>query len=195
MNKQQHDVLEFQEQVIGLAAPRERLIFLGPVNIDPDYSAAEDRKMVEGRIVHLQEELEELTAAVRRGDMAALIDGLVDLQYVIYDFANRLGVDLEPFWDEVHRSNMTKQGGALNAEGKFIKPPTYTPADIAGVLRKVERSCSIRRTTRHIVSEYELKEYNAIHHYIIRPDVEFVKAALQEIMFEEGAASEGGDGE
>lgn len=37
-----------------------------------------------------------------------VIDGLCDQLCVIYGTADECGIDLAPFWDEVHRSNMAK---------------------------------------------------------------------------------------
>lgn len=39
------------------------------------------------------------------------IDGMCDLIYVVLGTAIEFGIDLTPFWDEVHRSNMEKLGG------------------------------------------------------------------------------------
>ncbi len=62
------------------------------------------------------------------------IDGMCDVLYVIFGTAIACGVELTPFFAEVHRSNMTKIGGAIRADGKILKPPTWTPPDIAGIL-------------------------------------------------------------
>jgi predicted HAD superfamily Cof-like phosphohydrolase len=43
-------------------------------------------------------------------------------------------VDLEPFFAEVHRANMAKLGGFRRADGKWMKPPDWTPPDIEGLL-------------------------------------------------------------
>lgn len=67
------------------------------------------------------------------------IDGLCDVDYIVKGSAIVLGVDLEPFADEVHRSNMAKVGGEVRADGKRLKPPGWTPPDIAGVLREQSR--------------------------------------------------------
>lgn len=71
------------------------------------------------------------TPAVR---LVAVIDGLCDLLCVVYGAAAEFGVDLAPFWDEVHRTNMAKAGGPLREDGKRLKPPGWVPPDIAGVL-------------------------------------------------------------
>jgi predicted HAD superfamily Cof-like phosphohydrolase len=80
------------------------------------------------------EEASETVAAIERGDLVAAIDGLCDLLCVTYGTAVEWGIDLAPFWDEVHRTNMAKQGGPVREDGKQLKPPGWRPPDIAGVL-------------------------------------------------------------
>jgi|SRR6267142_3374116 len=81
-----------------------------------------------------------LQAATQAGEtepsLERAIDGLCDLKYVTDGMAEDIGIDLEPFSDEVHRSNMSKVGGTKREDGKLIKPATYSPPDIVGVLAK-----------------------------------------------------------
>jgi len=62
--------------------------------------------------------------------LAEIADGLVDLIYVIFNAANFYGIDLGPIFEEIQHSNMTKVGGYLDKRGKWIKPDTYSPADL-----------------------------------------------------------------
>jgi predicted HAD superfamily Cof-like phosphohydrolase len=62
------------------------------------------------------------------------IDGLCDLLAVVYGTAVQFGVNLAPFWDEVHRTNMAKAGGPKRADGKQLKPEGWQPPDIGGLL-------------------------------------------------------------
>lgn len=57
------------------------------------------------------------------------IDGLADLMYVTIGAAITAGVDLEPHFDEVHRANMTKEGGGTRGDGKILKPEGWLPPD------------------------------------------------------------------
>jgi len=82
----------------------------------------------------IREEAAETVAAIQAGDFVAAIDGLCDLLCVVYGAAVEWGIDLGPFWDEVHRTNMAKQGGPMREDGKRLKPEGWTPPDIAGVL-------------------------------------------------------------
>jgi predicted HAD superfamily Cof-like phosphohydrolase len=38
------------------------------------------------------------------------------------------GIDMDPVFREVHRSNMSKVGGYKREDGKWVKPATYSPA-------------------------------------------------------------------
>jgi predicted HAD superfamily Cof-like phosphohydrolase len=59
---------------------------------------------------------------------------LGDLLYVVYGAGVTCGIDLEQVFEEIHRSNMSKVGGYKNAIGKFVKPSTYSPADLRPIL-------------------------------------------------------------
>ena len=83
----------------------------------------------------LQEEVAEFTSAASRDDFVEMVDALCDILYVAYGAAVCLGVDLEPIFAEVQRSNMTKDGGGLDAGGKVVKGPDFSPPDIEGKLR------------------------------------------------------------
>jgi predicted HAD superfamily Cof-like phosphohydrolase len=45
-------------------------------------------------------------------------------------------VDIEPFFEEVHRSNMAKVGGTRRPDGKWLKPPDWQPPDLTRILRE-----------------------------------------------------------
>lgn len=79
------------------------------------------------RIDLIQEELDEYAEAVNYYSVA---DALCDLLYVVYGAAECHGIDLEPIFEEVHRSNMTKIGGPQREDGKQMKPDTWSPPDI-----------------------------------------------------------------
>lgn len=56
----------------------------------------------------LLEELGEYYVANETGDLVGVADALADLAYVLFGTAVVHGIDLQPIFEEVHRSNMTK---------------------------------------------------------------------------------------
>jgi predicted HAD superfamily Cof-like phosphohydrolase len=69
-------------------------------------------------------------------DLVAFADALADVDYVVEGSRLEFGIDGAPIAAEVHRANMTKVGGPIREDGKRLKPPGWTPPDIAGELRK-----------------------------------------------------------
>lgn len=94
----------------------------------------------------IREEAEEVASAfaaamdsrcrVNGVSMTHVAQELADLVYVTLGAAARLGIDLGPVFDEVHRANLAKAGGPRRADGKLLKPPGWTPPDIQAVLQK-----------------------------------------------------------
>ena len=73
-------------------------------------------------------------------DMVEMIDAMCDILYVTYGAASAMGIDLTPYFAEVHRTNMAKLGPdgkpILRADGKGMKPPGWKPPDLAAILAK-----------------------------------------------------------
>jgi len=111
------------------------------------------------RVDLLQEELDELQAAIEAGDLVGIADALTDLQYVLSGAVLEFGLPFlfDDLFAEVHRSNMSKvwlqsdyesyrlgpgltfqkYGAyymAYNESGKVVKPPSYSPADLTKIL-------------------------------------------------------------
>jgi predicted HAD superfamily Cof-like phosphohydrolase len=82
----------------------------------------------------IQEESAELREALAQQDLPGVAKELADLLYVVYGTAVSCGIDMEPVFREVHRSNMSKVGGHKRADGKWVKPPGYSPAAIHPIL-------------------------------------------------------------
>lgn len=87
----------------------------------------------------IHEEFEELKEAYNNNDIVEVADAIADMLYVTYGFAATFGLDADKLFKEVHRSNMSKvwSDGTVRyreEDGKILKPPTYSPADIKGVL-------------------------------------------------------------
>lgn len=89
------------------------------------------------RVKFLQEELQELRDAHAANDMHGAADALVDLVYVAYGTAIKMG--LGPVWDElwanVQGANMAKVRATSAGQSKrgssldVIKPEGWTPPD------------------------------------------------------------------
>ncbi len=120
MNEAQRQVREFHE-AFELGAPR---------GLD------EGNFPAELRIRLIEEEAAEFAEATRARDLIGTIDALCDLLYVTYGAAVSLGIDIEPFFEEVHRSNMAKRGGSRRADGKWLNPAGWQPPDLQRILRE-----------------------------------------------------------
>jgi predicted HAD superfamily Cof-like phosphohydrolase len=98
------------------------------------------------RIRLIQEEFDEVKEALERQDLNGIAKELADLLYVVYGTAVSYGIDMDPVFREVHRSNLSKVGGYKRGDGKWVKPPTYSPAQIGPILTSQlagrGRSCS-----------------------------------------------------
>ncbi len=135
MHEAQRDIMDFHRVVVGIpdsATPAIRRPWLRASLIAEE--AQETLEAITGRKVHVTIEEDEATDA--GPDLVAAIDGMCDILAVVYGTAAEFGIDLAPFWDEVHRTNMAKAGGPLREDGKRLKPPDWTPPDIAGVLAR-----------------------------------------------------------
>ena len=131
MNKMQAQVLEFQ-RAMGL--PVGHVARLVP----------EDQKAVRHELI--REELEEFLEALETDDMVEQADALIDILYVAFGGLVVMGIDAEPLFDEVHRSNMSKfgeDGKPIIAgpndpdgifEGRVKKGPNYFKPNLKSLL-------------------------------------------------------------
>jgi predicted HAD superfamily Cof-like phosphohydrolase len=87
----------------------------------------------------MREEVLELAEAVEEGRLDHVAHELADVVYLAYGTAAVHGIDLDAVIAEVHRANMSKLGPdgrpARRADGKVLKGDSYTPPDVAAVLR------------------------------------------------------------
>jgi predicted HAD superfamily Cof-like phosphohydrolase len=103
-------------------------IHVAPTPSTPD----EPTQTLRNRLI--QEEFEELQEAMQGNNLSAMAKELADLLYVVYGTAVSLGIDMEPVFKEVHRSNMSKVGGYKRKDGKWVKPSTYSPASLETII-------------------------------------------------------------
>lgn len=101
-----------------------------------DRPAIPDAATKELRVRLIQEEFDELREALSDEDLTAVAKEIADLLYVVYGTAVSYGIDMEPVFQEVHRSNLSKVGGHKRADGKWVKPPTYSPACLEPILSR-----------------------------------------------------------
>ncbi|GAA0509936.1 hypothetical protein [Deinococcus depolymerans] len=100
------------------------------------------RALIREEFGEAEAEFEALDRRVRQGepvppeDLTPLAHELVDLLYVTYGALDRLGVDADAVFAEVHRANMTKVSGPVRADGKLLKPPGWQPANVRAVLSR-----------------------------------------------------------
>lgn len=99
----------------------------GSVKGRPSLNPSQD----ELRLALIREETQELEDALKAGDLVAVADAIADLKYVIEGTAITYGFDLEPLFNEVHRSNMTKEAkSGAGAAVKVKKGPSYEPPEL-----------------------------------------------------------------
>jgi predicted HAD superfamily Cof-like phosphohydrolase len=138
-----------------------RAKFQLPNPISPDYVRFADDEWLDFRHTLLMEEVDEVRVAGNAGDLTEMLDGLLDTVVIAMGTAAGLGLDWNPAFDEVMRSNMAKEpsknGGAdtkRNHTLDLVKPPgwvgpqlerftdpacsgiTITPLEEAAMLRK-----------------------------------------------------------
>ena len=127
MNPEQKMVREFHNRILG---DKEM-----PSPHVPDCRTL----LIRGRLI--AEESAEFLAGASEDDLVKLVDALVDILYTVYGTADTIGIDLEPVFAEVHRSNMSKRQPDPGNGGKAVKGPDYSPPDIQG---EVMRQMGIR---------------------------------------------------
>ncbi len=98
-----------------------------------DKPALLKKSLLRFRADFITEEADEFHESVEEEDLTRMVDALGDLLYFVYGTAVALGVDMEPVFAEIHRSNMTKEV-AQSKDAKGVKGPGYSPPDLSKVL-------------------------------------------------------------
>lgn len=111
----------------------------------PDKVTPLGRRRTELRISLMEEELSELRTALRMkacfdadAEDIHIVKEICDLLYVTFGTAVEMGIPLERFFAEVHRSNMTKNPGNLREDGKILKGPEYEPPRLEPMLERLK---------------------------------------------------------
>ena len=101
----------------------------------PSFSTDKINKL---RIDLINEELEELTDAMKNKDLLEVADALTDILYVTYGAGHALGINLNECFDEVQNSNMSKldqnKKPIYNEFGKVMKGPNYFKPNLKKVI-------------------------------------------------------------
>lgn len=113
---------------------------------DPTKPTWPDDKELELRWNLIEEEYSELDDEIwedpKKRDMIRVAKELVDLLYVVYGTAAKLGIPIDACFAEVHRSNMSKLGKdglpVLKHDGKVLKGPNFSPADLTTLMKNSE---------------------------------------------------------
>lgn len=124
MTPEQEKVREFQ--IASGRKPPERPMFI------------DDSKMHKLRIDLIHEEFEELKEAIENKDLVKVADAIGDLMYVVLGTANAFGIDMQPIFNSIHESNMTKDfhpNSEDKIHSKVIKGKNYRPPNIEAILQ------------------------------------------------------------
>ena len=101
-------------------------------------SELSSKKINSLRVSLIQEELEELTKAIKENDILEVADALTDILYVTYGAGHAFGINLDNCFDEVQKSNMSKLGKdgkpIYNDQGKVMKGPDYFKPNLSKFL-------------------------------------------------------------
>ena len=91
------------------------------------------------RVSLINEELEELKAAINKKDLLEVADALTDILYVTYGAGHAFGINLDKCFEEVQKSNMSKLGKdgkpIYNEFGKVMKGPDYFKPDLSKFIK------------------------------------------------------------
>lgn len=121
MNSEQKMVLEFHQH------------FRLPIHDKPTIISKDLHYL---RVGLIDEEHKELKEAMNNKDIIKIADGLGDLLYVLYGTALTYGLDMEPIFNEIHRSNMSKGDPEIvrSPIGKVLKGKNWSPPNLEEIL-------------------------------------------------------------
>ena len=121
MNNWQQDVEDFHKK------------FEQKIGDNPGFSDEDTMKL---RIALVEEEILELKDACKDNDFPSFVDAITDSIYVLLGTAIATGVDIEPIWTEVQKTNMAKAVGNKRDDGKLLKPEGWKTPDIKALLKE-----------------------------------------------------------
>ncbi len=105
------------------------------INARPDSPRLLSARERDRRVDLLKEEVKEYVDASEAGSAVEIVDGLIDTIYIALGTLSCMGLDAEPFWKEIHRTNMAKLDGHFDpVRGKWVKPEGWMPPRIFELL-------------------------------------------------------------
>lgn len=109
--------------------------FWGDQQLQPSMG---DKEYLLARCDFIQEELDELRAAIESGDYPEMIDALVDIVVVCKGSAVLMGFRWGRHWNEVMRANIEKEPGSVSKrpgmKHDLVKPPGWSGPNHLAVL-------------------------------------------------------------
>ena len=104
-----------------------------------------DFELFKVRHEHTLSEIQELKDAYTLRDMAKIADAIGDAVYFLKGTAVAFGIDLEPIFEEIHRSNMTKDRPEGGGDAKAVKGSNYDPPHLEKILADQENQIRVGR--------------------------------------------------
>jgi predicted HAD superfamily Cof-like phosphohydrolase len=77
---------------------------------------------------------EEYLEYLNASSVVDVVDAFADMIYVIVGTMLIMGIDPDAVFEEVHRSNMTKDGANRNSEGKILKDENFIAPNLRAVI-------------------------------------------------------------
>lgn len=109
------------------------LEFYNKFNI-PVGQSFQDRDRRQLRMSLLVEEFNEYLEGEMLNDKVAIADALADMVYIICGTALEYDIPLALIFEEVQRSNMTKNPSQNREDGKILKGPDFEPPRIREIM-------------------------------------------------------------
>lgn len=81
-------------------------------------------------------EMTELISAILDEDLIEIADALGDVMYLIRGTAAAYGLPIDRVFNEIHRSNMTKERPPGGGDAKAVKGKGYRPPDLSFILEE-----------------------------------------------------------
>jgi len=97
-----------------------------------------DWGFIDNAVTDLRWQLHWIAVDIANKNMSDLEKDLTELAIECWEIGFKgLGIDLMPFYEEVHRTNMAKLGGPKREDGKQLKPPGWEPPRIGEILKEM----------------------------------------------------------